>query len=113
MATRRSCACSTPGIAKFYDAIGTDRAIHRGLEQRNVEEPVRSFASPLASCSSAPAFTSGPSGQLRIVVSAFAAFRAVQIGNMNVGLPNHVELKAHGGFHGGRPNLVLTLQRRF
>jgi hypothetical protein len=47
------------------------------------------------------------------LVSAFAALRAMQISNMNVGLPNHVELRAHGSISGGRPNLLLTLERRF
>ena len=47
------------------------------------------------------------------LVAAVQALRAVRLGNMNVNLGNHIELKAHGGLHGGRPNLLLTLERRF
>lgn len=47
------------------------------------------------------------------LVAAVQALRAVKLGNMNVALPSHVQLKAHGGLHGGRPNLVVTLERRF
>jgi hypothetical protein len=47
------------------------------------------------------------------LVAAVQALRAVRFGNMNVDLPNHVELKARGGLHGGRPHLLVTLERRF
>ena len=47
------------------------------------------------------------------LVAAVQALRAVRVGNMNVDLPNHIELKAHGGLHSGRPHLLVTLERRF
>jgi hypothetical protein len=45
------------------------------------------------------------------VVSALDALRAVRLRNASLG--HGLELKAKGGWHDGRPEMVVTLQRRF
>lgn len=47
------------------------------------------------------------------VVAAFQALQVARLRNLDVDLPGHVDLKARGGWHRGRPGVLLTLERRF
>ena len=96
----------------FYDAIGTEPRYTAGWNSGTSKNQFGDLRNRSDQRFESARWTKAGLW-INHLVSAFAALRAVQIGNMNVGLPNHVELKAHGGIHGGRPNLMLTLERRF
>ena len=96
----------------FYDAIGTDARYTAGWNSGTSKNEFTDLRERSDQKFENARWTKAGLW-INHLVSAFAAFRAVQIGNMNVALPSHVELKAKGGLRGGRPNLMVTLQRRF
>ena len=53
------------------------------------------------------------SGAELAAVSTLQALRAARLRNLDVELAGHVQLKARGGWHRGRPGFLLALERRF
>lgn len=96
----------------FYDAIGGDGRYAAGWNDAGTRARFVDLRRSSDRRLSASRWT-GVGLWVNHLVSAVQALRAVKLGNMNVDLGNHIELKARGSLHGGRPNLLVTLERRF
>jgi len=96
----------------YYDAIGADSRYSAGWSDGGAKTRFSDLRHRSDQRFESARWTSAGLW-MNHLVAAVQALRAVKLGNMNVDLGNHIELKAHGGLHGGRPNLVVTLERRF
>ena len=94
----------------FYDAIASDPRFSTGWASGAEQQQ---FVTQLSDAQSSQHRVNQFSALLWLnrVVAAADAFRAARLHNLP--LQRNLELKANGGFHHGRPDLTVTLVRKF